>query len=59
LKKVIKYCGGLKDPSAFNHVEFLGADTYFKKGSVYNHAVSAPYRKVKINESSSRMGDEW
>ncbi len=31
-------------------MEFLGADTYFKKGSVYNYAVSAPYRKVKINE---------
>jgi sulfite oxidase len=32
------------------HVEFLGADTYFKKNQVYNYAVSAPYRKVKIHE---------
>ncbi|TVY88008.1 Sulfite oxidase [Lachnellula willkommii] len=50
LKKVIKYCGGLKDPSAAPHLEFLGADTYFKKGEVYNYAVSVPWRKVKINE---------
>jgi sulfite oxidase len=50
LKKVIKYCGGLKDPSASNHLEFLGADTYFKKGEVFNYAVSVPWRKVKINE---------
>ncbi|PQE29127.1 oxidoreductase molybdopterin binding domain-containing protein [Rutstroemia sp. NJR-2017a BBW] len=50
LKKVIKYCGGLKNPSGTNHVEFFGADTYFKKGNVYNYAVSVPWRKVKINE---------
>ncbi|TVY56669.1 Sulfite oxidase [Lachnellula suecica] len=50
LKKVIKYCGGLKDPSAPLHLEFLGADTYFKKNEVYNYAVSVPWRKVKINE---------
>ncbi|KAM0131298.1 hypothetical protein ACHAP3_006950 [Botrytis cinerea] len=50
LKKVIKYCGGLKDPSGTYHLEFLGADTYFKKGEVYNYAVSVPWRKVKINE---------
>lgn len=50
LKKVIKYCGGLKNPSGSNHVEFLGADSYFKKGEVFNYAVSAPWRKVKINE---------
>ncbi|KAA8574029.1 hypothetical protein EYC84_005564 [Monilinia fructicola] len=50
LKKVIKYCGGLKDPSGANHVEFLGADTYFKKGEVFNYAVSVPWRKVKVNE---------
>lgn len=48
LKKVIKYCGGLKDGG--KHVEFFGADTYFKKGQVYNYAVSVPYRKVKIHE---------
>jgi sulfite oxidase len=50
LKKVIKYCGGLKDPSASNHLEFPGADTYFKKGEVFNYAVSVPWRKAKINE---------
>ncbi|RAL66206.1 hypothetical protein DID88_005878 [Monilinia fructigena] len=50
LKKVIKYCGGLKDPSGANHVEFLCADTYFKKGGVFNYAVSVPWRKVKVNE---------
>ncbi|KAF1850362.1 molybdopterin binding oxidoreductase [Cucurbitaria berberidis CBS 394.84] len=48
LKKVIKYCGGFKNNS--KHVEFFGADTYFKKGHVYNYAVSVPTRKVKINE---------
>jgi sulfite oxidase len=31
-------------------VEFFGADTYFKKGQVYNYAVSVPTRKVKVNE---------
>ncbi|KAH8587368.1 Oxidoreductase, molybdopterin-binding domain-containing protein [Bisporella sp. PMI_857] len=52
LKKVIKYCGGLKNPLLANcaHVEFWGADTYFKKGEVFNYAVSVPYRKVKIHE---------
>lgn len=48
LKKVIKYCGGLKDGG--KHVEFFGADTYFKKGAVYNYAVSVPLRKVKVHE---------
>ncbi|KAI4909149.1 hypothetical protein J4E85_011621 [Alternaria conjuncta] len=47
LKKVLKYCG-LKPEG--KHVEFFGADTYFKKGHVYNYAVSVPTRKVKINE---------
>jgi len=35
LKKVIKHCGGLKNPNTA-HLEFFGADTYFKKGQVYN-----------------------
>ncbi|KAF2794327.1 molybdopterin binding oxidoreductase [Melanomma pulvis-pyrius CBS 109.77] len=48
LKKVIKYCGGLKEGG--QHVEFFGADTYFKKGQVYNYVVSVPTRKMKINE---------
>ncbi|KAF2193927.1 molybdopterin binding oxidoreductase [Zopfia rhizophila CBS 207.26] len=48
LKKVIKYCGGLKDGG--HHLEFYGADTYFKKGQVYNYAVSVPVRKMKLNE---------
>lgn len=50
MKKVIKYCGGLQDPQGQNHVEFLGADSYFKKGNVMNYAVSVPYRKVKVHE---------
>jgi sulfite oxidase len=50
LKKVIKYCGGLKDSSTPYHLEFVGADTYFKKGEVFNYAVSVPWRKVKANE---------
>lgn len=50
LKKVIKYCGGLKEGTNDHHIEFFGADTYFKKGQVYNYAVSVPYRKVKVNE---------
>ncbi|KAI9170862.1 Sulfite oxidase [Paramyrothecium foliicola] len=48
LKKVIKYCGGLKDGA--DNLEFYGADTYFKKGHVYNYVVSVPWRKVKANE---------
>lgn len=48
LKKVIKYCGGYKDGG--KHLEFFGADTYFKKGQVYNYAVSIPARKVKVHE---------
>jgi sulfite oxidase len=48
LKKVIKYCGGLKDGG--DNIEFFGADTYFKKGQVYNYAVSVPARKMKVNE---------
>jgi sulfite oxidase len=48
LKKVIKYCGGLKDNG--KHVEFFGADTYFKKGQVYNYGVSVPTYKMKNQE---------
>ncbi|KAL9079658.1 MAG: hypothetical protein Q9157_001490 [Trypethelium eluteriae] len=52
LKKVIKYCGGFQDDFDPNdmHLEFYGADTYFKKGEVYNYVVSVPWRKVKMNE---------
>jgi sulfite oxidase len=48
LKKVIKYCGGATDEG--KHVEFYGADTYFKKGQVFNYAVSVPMKKVKVHE---------
>lgn len=48
LKKVIKYCGGLVEGG--KHLEFFGADTYFKKGKVMNYRVSVPWRKVKTNE---------
>ncbi|KAL5528033.1 hypothetical protein ACEPAF_7169 [Sanghuangporus sanghuang] len=48
LKKVLKnVCGGVLPEC--KHLEFIGADTYFKKGTVYNYAVSAPYRKVRAN----------
>ena len=52
LKRIIKLCGGFRadvDPADV-HLEFYGADTYFKKGSVYNYVVSVPWRKVKLNE---------
>ncbi|KAH9924353.1 sulfite oxidase mitochondrial precursor [Epithele typhae] len=49
LKKVLKVaCGGLL-PEA-SHLEFIGADTYFKKNNVYNYAVSVPWRKVRQSE---------
>ncbi|KAJ7597459.1 molybdopterin binding oxidoreductase [Mycena floridula] len=49
LKKVLKYaCKGVK-PSC-QHLEFIGADTYFKKNNIYNYAVSVPLRKVRQNE---------
>ncbi|CDO69882.1 hypothetical protein BN946_scf184884.g41 [Trametes cinnabarina] len=49
LKKVLKIaCGGIL-PEA-QHLEFIGADTYFKKGNVFNYAVSVPWRKVRNNE---------
>ncbi|KAK5111949.1 hypothetical protein LTR85_011696 [Meristemomyces frigidus] len=48
LKKVIKACGGLVGEG--KHLEFYGADTYFKKNSVMNYVVSVPWSKVKANE---------
>ncbi|KDQ57111.1 hypothetical protein JAAARDRAFT_35713 [Jaapia argillacea MUCL 33604] len=49
LKKVLKHaCGGVLPEC--EHLEFIGADTYFKKGEVYNYAVSAPWRKVRASE---------
>ncbi|KAF9449119.1 molybdopterin binding oxidoreductase [Macrolepiota fuliginosa MF-IS2] len=49
LKKVLKYaCGGVLPECG--HLEFIGADTYFKKNNVYNYAVSVPWRKVRQNE---------
>ncbi|EPQ52866.1 molybdopterin binding oxidoreductase [Gloeophyllum trabeum ATCC 11539] len=49
LKKVLKIaCGGVLPEC--QHIEFIGADTYFKKGDVFNYAVSVPYRKVRRNE---------
>ncbi|KAA1474748.1 molybdopterin binding oxidoreductase [Dentipellis sp. KUC8613] len=49
LKKVLKLaCGGVQPEC--QHLEFIGADTYFKKGDVFNYAVSVPYRKVRMNE---------
>ncbi|KAJ7069435.1 sulfite oxidase mitochondrial precursor [Mycena amicta] len=49
LKKVLKIaCGGVTDEC--KHLEFIGADTYFKKNNVFNYAVSVPFRKVRANE---------
>jgi sulfite oxidase len=48
LKKVIKYCGGLKDGA--KHLELYGAETYFKGGDCMNYVVSVPWSKVKANE---------
>ncbi len=48
LKKVIKHCGGLKEGA--KHLEFYGADTYFKGGECMNYVVSVPWSKVKSNE---------
>lgn len=54
LRTVIEHCGGLKtsDENADTdiHMEFYGADTYFKKGNVMNYVVSAPWRKCKFDE---------
>ncbi|KAG6900448.1 hypothetical protein C0993_010495 [Termitomyces sp. T159_Od127] len=49
LKKVLKIaCGGILPEC--KHLEFIGADTYFKKNNVYNYAVSVPWRKVRQSE---------
>ncbi|KAG6849083.1 hypothetical protein H0H93_011392 [Arthromyces matolae] len=49
LKKVLKIaCGGVQPEC--KHLEFIGADTYFKKNNVYNYAVSVPLRKVRQSE---------
>ena len=48
LKKVIKACGGLVDGA--KHLEFYGADTYFKDDKTMNYLVSVPWSKVKANE---------
>jgi sulfite oxidase len=48
LKKVIKHCGGLVGGG--KHLEFFGADTYFKHNEAMNYAVSVPWSKVKANE---------
>ncbi|KAJ6504715.1 molybdopterin binding oxidoreductase [Mycena vitilis] len=49
LKKVLKLaCGGVTPEC--KHLEFIGADTYFKKNKVFNYAVSVPWRKVRANE---------
>jgi sulfite oxidase len=48
LKKVIKYCGGLKDGA--KHLELYGADSYFKGGELMNYVVSVPWSKVKLHE---------
>ncbi|KAH7025279.1 LOW QUALITY PROTEIN: oxidoreductase molybdopterin binding domain-containing protein [Microdochium trichocladiopsis] len=48
LKKVIKACGGLVNGG--KHLEFFGADTYFKENECMNYRVSVPWAKVKANE---------
>ena len=52
--KVLKYCGGIKDGA--HDVEFMGVDTCFKRGQVYNHVVSVLYGKVRgVGISMSRV----
>jgi len=48
LRSVIERCGGLIDGA--KHLEFVGADTYFKQHKVMNYAVSVPWSKVRIDE---------
>jgi sulfite oxidase len=48
LKKLIKDCGGLINGA--KHLEFYGAETYFKNDEVMNYVVSVPWSKVKANE---------
>lgn len=48
LKRIIKYCGGLVEGA--KHLEFHGADTYFKQNNIMNYLVSVPWSKVKANE---------
>ncbi|KAG5972676.1 hypothetical protein E4U55_000779 [Claviceps digitariae] len=48
LKKVMKQCGGLVGGA--KHLEFYGADTYFKDDHAMNYVVSVPWSKVKANE---------
>lgn len=48
LKKIIKDCGGLIGGA--KHLEFYGAETYFKANEVMNYLVSVPWSKVKANE---------
>ncbi|KAK6384381.1 hypothetical protein LTS17_001944 [Exophiala oligosperma] len=48
LKKVVKQCGGMADGG--KHLEFYGADTYFKQNEVMNYLVSVPWSKVKADE---------
>ncbi|KAG7448227.1 molybdopterin binding oxidoreductase [Guyanagaster necrorhizus] len=49
LKKILKKaCGGVLPEC--QHLEFIGADTYFKKNNVFNYAVSVPWKKVRQNE---------
>lgn len=54
LKSVIEHCGGLKTSEDCRenkiHVEFYGADTYFKRGNAMNYVVSAQWRKAKYDE---------
>ncbi|KZT65853.1 molybdopterin binding oxidoreductase [Daedalea quercina L-15889] len=57
LKKVLKFaCGGLKPEG--KHLEFLGADTYFKKGDAYNYAVSVSTRKMR-NQGGEEVILAW
>ncbi|KAJ3814732.1 molybdopterin binding oxidoreductase [Lentinula aff. lateritia] len=51
LKKVLKLaCGGVLPEC--EHLEFIGADTYFKKNNVFNYAVSVPLRKVRASSGT-------
>lgn len=48
LRNVMDYCGG--PATGASHVEFIGADTYFKKNKVHSYAASVPWLKVRRDE---------
>ena len=48
LEKVIKQYDGMAEGG--KHLDFHGADTYFKQNELMDYLVSVPWSKVKVNE---------